>query len=104
MRRAFGKEGQEPTRDQAQALASEQESEIQDLKQLEQGMQQAVRDLQGTQRKASTKLRETLGEMQQAEIPRYMQRDADYIRRGMGQYAVMNEAAITQALTELRDR
>ena len=33
-----------------------------------------------------------------------MQRNAEWIRRGMGQYAVMNEAAITQALAELRDQ
>src|SRR5437762_14312461 len=42
--------------------------------------------------------------MKQAEIPRYMQRDDVYIRRGMGSYAVMNEAAITQALAEVRDQ
>jgi len=33
-----------------------------------------------------------------------MQRNADWIRRGMGGYAVMSEATITQGLGELRDQ
>ena len=65
-------------------------------------MQSAVRDLQSTQRKASTKMREALGEMQQTEIERDMQRNADWIRRGMGGYAVMSEATITQGINELQ--
>ena len=56
-------------------------------------MQSAVRDLQCTQRQASTKLRDALGEMQQMELERGMQRNADWIRRGMGGYAVLSEAA-----------
>jgi hypothetical protein len=42
--------------------------------------------------------------MQQAELPRDMQRNADWIRRGMGDYAVMSESMITQGLNELRDQ
>ena len=38
------------------------------------------------------------------EIQRDMQRNADWIRRGMGGYAVMSEATITQGLNELRDQ
>ena len=64
----------------------------------------AVRDLQSTQRKAATKMREALGELQQAEIERDMQRNADWIRRGMGGYAVMSEATITQGINELREQ
>src|ERR1039458_5990799 len=92
------------TREQAGQLAGEKEGEIQDLKRLEQGMQSAVRNLQNTQRKAATKMRDALGEMQQAEIERDMQRNADWIRRGMGGYAVMSEATITQGIRELKEQ
>ena len=37
-----------------------------------------------------------LGEMQQQELGRDMQRNADWIRRGMGGYAVMSEAQIIE--------
>jgi hypothetical protein len=104
MRKGFGPQSQGVSREQANQLASEKDGEIQDLKKLEQGMQAAVRDLQNSQRKAATKMREALGEMQQAEISRDMQRNADWIRRGMGNYAVMSEATITQGLGELRDK
>src|SRR5476649_2399060 len=104
MRKAFGPQSQGVTREQGNQLAGEKEGEIQDLKRIEQGMQTAVRDLQNSQRKAATKMRDALGEMQQAEISRDMQRNADWIRRGMGNYAVMSEATITQGLGELRDQ
>src|SRR5262249_43658926 len=104
MRRTFGQASQGVTREQANQMASEKEGEIQDLKNIEKGMQQAVKDLQNTQRKASTKMRETLSEMQQAELARDMQRNADWLRRGIGQYGVMSEATVTQGLNELRDQ
>jgi hypothetical protein len=104
MRKAFGPQSEGLTREQANQLAGEKEGEIQDLKRLEQGMQSAVRDLQNTQRKAATKMREALGELQQAEIERDMQRNADWIRRSMGGYAVMSEATITQGLNELKEQ
>jgi len=66
-------------------------------------MQSAVRDLQNTQRKAATKMREALGDLQQTEIERDMRRNADWIRRGMGGYAVMSEATITQGINQLRE-
>src|ERR1019366_8783116 len=74
------------------------------LKQLEQDMQNAVRDLMATQRKTSSQLREALGDMQQAELHRDMQRNADWIPQGMGDYAVRSESMITQGLNALRDQ
>jgi len=67
-------------------------------------MQNAVRDLMATERKASSQLREALGDMQQAELPRDMQRNANWIRQGMGELGVMSESMITQGLNELRDQ
>ena len=78
----FGANAQGVTRDKAEQLARTHEAELNDLKKLEQGMQSAVRDLQNSQRKAATKMREALGELQQAEIERDMQRNADWIKRG----------------------
>src|SRR5215469_340130 len=67
-------------------------------------MQTAVRDLASTQPKASGKLREALGQMQQQELPRDMQRNGEYIRRGLGEYAVLSESMITQGMNNLRDQ
>ena len=64
-------------------------------------MQNAVRDLASTQRQASTKMRDALGQMQQQELPRDMQRNGEWIRRGMGEYAVMSESQITAGLNDL---
>jgi hypothetical protein len=103
MRRAYGNE-RGVTREQAEQLARQKDEEAKELKNLEAGMQQAVRDLQSTQRGASTKIREALGEMQQQELSRDMQRNAEWIRRGMGQYAVVSESQITAGLSEVRDQ
>jgi hypothetical protein len=67
-------------------------------------MQNAVRDLMATEPKTSSKLRQALGDMQQAELPRDMQRNANWIRQGMGELSVMSESMITQGLNELRDQ
>jgi len=103
LRRAFGPNSQGVTRQQTQELSQQRQGEINDLKSLEQGMQNAVRDLMSTQRPAATKMREALGEMQQQDIGRAMQRNSDWISRGMGEYAVMSEPGITLGLNNLRD-
>jgi hypothetical protein len=67
-------------------------------------MQSAVRDLSSTQPKASAKLREALGEMQQQELPRDMERNLEYIRRGYAEYAALSEPQITAGINNLRDQ
>jgi hypothetical protein len=67
-------------------------------------MQAAARDLQATERAASVKMREALSGIQQSDMERDMQRNADYIRRGLGEYAVMSESNFTQGLNEVRDQ
>jgi hypothetical protein len=104
MRRAFGPQGKDLTREQAAQLASQKDAEVNDLKKLSSGMQTAARDLQATERAASTKMREALSGIQQSEMERDMQRNADYIRRGLGEYAVMSESNFTQGLNEVRDQ
>jgi hypothetical protein len=103
LRRAYTQSQGNMTRQQAADLANRHEGEVDDLKNLEQQMQNAVRDMAAGQRQTSSKLRQALSDMQQAEIARDMQRNAEWIRRGMGEYAAMSEAQITAGLNQLRD-
>jgi len=104
MRRAFGPQGKDLSREEAAQLAAQKDAEVNDLKKLSSGMQAAARDLQATERAASIKMREALSGIQQSEMERDMQRNADYIRRGLGEYAVMSESNFTQGLNEVRDQ
>ncbi|MDQ6707425.1 MAG: hypothetical protein M3Z85_15795, partial [Acidobacteriota bacterium] len=74
------------------------------LQGLEQEMQRTARDLADTQRAASTKLREGLGNMQQQELQTRMKWTQEALRRGLGSYAVMREAPVTQGLNQLKDQ
>jgi hypothetical protein len=102
MRRAFAND-QTPGREQAGELAGDKDRELAALKKLEQDMQDASRDLQSTERQASARMRDALGNMQQRELTRDMQRNSEWIRRGLGGYAVMSESEITAGLNQLRD-
>jgi hypothetical protein len=102
MRRTYGDE-KAPTRQQAVQLADSRQEELAGLKKLEQDMQNAARDMQSTERQASARMRDALGNMQQRELARDMQRNSEWIRRGIGEYAVMSESQITAGLNQLRD-
>ncbi len=65
-------------------------------------MQQAARDVAGTQPGVSKDLRDAMGKSQQAEVGTRMEWTMEALRRGLGQYAIMREAPVTQALNELR--
>lgn len=82
-------------------LAEEKKAMADELQRLERQMQQAVRDLAGSQRAASSKLREALGEMQQRELSLRMKYLAEWIRRGLGAYAWLREAPVTEGLERL---
>jgi hypothetical protein len=96
--------GQSMAPQQAQQLSETRSKEVDDLKRLESQMQSTVRDLATTQPKASSKLRDALGEVQQQELPRDMERNMEYIRRGYSEYAVLSEPQITAGLATLRDQ
>jgi hypothetical protein len=104
MRRAFGPQGAGLDRGQAEQMAQQKESELADLKRLEQQMQNGTRDLMSTQRQAATKLREALSEVEQQEVAREMERNAGWIRRGQGESAALSEAQATAGLNQLRDQ
>lgn len=85
-------------------MAEEKRRMIDDLHQLEHGMQQAARSMQNTQPGAAKKLRDAIGDMQQREIESRMKWTADALSKGLGSYAVMREAPVTQVLNELSDK
>jgi hypothetical protein len=108
LRRAYGTPGQQQgegvTRQQAEELAREKEQLASEYQGLESDMGKAVRDAQASNRQLSNKLRETLGQLSQAELNNRMRLAADFLRRGQGAVAAMRDAVTTQALNQLRDQ
>jgi len=104
MRRAFGPQGAGLERNQAEQMAQQKESELADLKRLEQQMQSSTRDLMATEREAANKLRAALSDIELQEVAREMERSAGWIRRGQGEAAALSEAPATASLNQLRDQ
>jgi hypothetical protein len=96
-------QGRQPAADPREVarLAEEKKAMADELQSLERQMQQAVRDLAGSQQASSSKLREALGEMQQRELTLRMKYLAEWIRRGLGAYAWLREAPVTEGLDRL---
>jgi hypothetical protein len=57
----------------------------------------------GSQPDVAKQLRDAAGHAQQNEIENRMQQSEQLIRQGMGSYAVMREAPVTQGLNQLKD-
>jgi hypothetical protein len=92
------------SRKQVEQLGAEQKKLIEGLTQLEQDMQKAARDMAGSQRSASSKLRDALGDVQKQELRLKMGWTVEVMRRGMGAYALTRQPEITRGLNQLRDR
>ncbi len=90
--------------EQAQQLAGQRDQALDELNRLEQQMQQAARDLAGSQRAASSSLRNALGDLQQNEVGTRMRYNNELLRRGYGPYVLPREAPVTQGLNQLRDQ
>jgi hypothetical protein len=88
----------------AEQLAKQKEQMLNDLNGLERDMQNAARNMAGTQRGASSKVREALGEMQQNELKLRMKYSAEWIRRGLGGYVGSRETPVTMGLESLRNQ
>jgi hypothetical protein len=88
----------------AEALADEKAGMQRSLERLESDMRDAVRDLAGSQRSASSKIREALGESQQNELRLRMKMNSEWIRKGMGAYVSRREQIVTQGLDKLKDQ
>lgn len=95
---------QQPAVDPRQVarLAEEKKEMADELQRLERDMQGAVRDLAGSEQSASARVREALAEMQQRELALRMKYLAEWIRRGLGAYAWLREAPVTEGLERLR--
>jgi len=95
--------GQGMPREQAQGMSREKEQMLSELEALEKKMQDGARRMASAQPKASRKLRETIGEMQQSELPIRMKLAAELLRRGLVPQAAQREEPITRALNQLRE-
>jgi ribosomal protein L22 len=104
VRQAFGQSKTTVPTDQARQMADERDKQLEELNRLQQQMQQAARDMAGSQRAASSRLRSALGEAQQNELTTRMRYNSELLRRGYGQYVPLREAPITQGLNQLRDQ
>ncbi len=92
------------SRQKAAQLAAENENMAGDLARLEQDMQRASRELAGTQRQSSSKLRDAVGDLQKDQIELSMRVLGEWTRRGLGSYAWTREKTVTQGLDKLRDQ
>jgi hypothetical protein len=92
------------SRQQSAQMRDEQQKLLDELTRLEEEAQRAARDMAGTQPSASSKLRDALGEMQQQELRLKMKWSLEVMRRGMAEYALPREMAVTQGLNQMRDR
>ena len=101
LKKNFQRGGSNPT--VAQQLVQDKQKMLDEYNQLQKDMQQTARDLSGTQPDASKKLRETMGRSQQEEIGNKMEWTQAALQQGMGQYAILHEAPVTQALNQLKD-
>ena len=77
----------------AQQMADEKQQMLDAWNQLQKQMQQAARDVAGTQPGVSKNLRDAMGKSQQEEIGTRMEWTEDALRRGLGQYAVMQRSS-----------
>lgn len=96
--------GQTQSQVQAEAnrFAGEKQQMLEDYQRLEREMREAARSMATSERAASSRLRDALGEAQQNELALRMKYSADWIRRGMGNYMAPRERVVTQGLDQLQ--
>jgi hypothetical protein len=105
LRQMLSSSGQPGTsRQQTAQMRDEQQKLLDELTRLEEEAQRAARDMAGSQPSASGKLRDALGELQQQELRLKMKWSLEVMRRGMAEYALPREMAVTQGLNQMRDR
>jgi hypothetical protein len=86
---------------QEQALANEKDKLAQQLKQLQQQMQQQEQALAGSQPGAATQMRKALSEAEQKELALRMQKSAEWMRSGYGERNMNMEDKVTSSMEEL---
>ena len=102
MKQLYGDPGQRPSIDDRRKLADDRQRLAEDLGRLEKEMQDTARELAtNKQGAASSKLRDALGEAQQADLQSRIQRGADWIRRGINPNTNGAEQEITPGIQRL---
>jgi hypothetical protein len=95
--------GTSEARRTGQALAQEKLQMKQQLEQLEVDLQKAIRQMQADDANATSKMKQSLAEMQQNDTNLDMQAVAQYLRRGLGQMAQQRDAKTTRSLNRLAE-
>jgi hypothetical protein len=85
-------------------LAERKAQMAQELEAIEREMQQTIRRLGSGQRAAAEKLREALGNSQQAEIGTELRKASEWIRRGYSPYVGQGEDGVSRALQQLKEQ
>lgn len=110
MRRMFGNKAQTTPLAQSwfnsgnmsqSKLADDRQLLANDLSRLEQAMQDAARELKSTQPGAAAKLQQSLGQMDQAELPSRLRRSAESIRYGFDPNSKTMEPAISAGIQQI---
>lgn len=86
-----------------QTLANDRQQLANDLSKLEQQMRGAARELAPTQHASASKLRDTLGNLDQSDLQTKLQRSADWLRRGYDPNSSSTEPEISEDLRRLAD-
>ena len=100
-RRRFFPESARPATDREKALAAENEKLAQQMKQLQQEMQQQARGMGGEQPESARKLRKALSDAEQEELALRMQKNSDWLRQGYGSQTWPMEDSITAGTEQL---
>ena len=106
---ANGQPGRAPAQNgasvqQQRQLAQDRQKTAQDLGRLQNQMRDAMRSLQSSNRDASTKLRDALGGIDDADLQNLLERSANWIGQGYGPLATPTEPKITEGFQRLSDQ
>ncbi len=86
---------------QEKTLAADKERIAEQLKQLQQGMQEQQQALQATAPDAANKVQKALSDAEQKELALRMQKNAQWIREGYGDQNAGNEDSVTAGVEQL---
>jgi hypothetical protein len=98
--------GRQPTMNPEKAgeLANDKRDIEREYRRLEQNIRNSMREMGSSDRAASSKLREALGEAQQGELGLRLKYGEDMIRRGYGSYLAPREKVVTEMMNRLSDQ
>jgi hypothetical protein len=85
-------------------LAEQEQRMADQMEQLQRKLESAAQSMAAGQPEAAQKLRQALGDAEQNELAQRMRMNADWIRRGEGQYTWMRESMTGMGLDKLNDQ